>query len=188
MENQVGAGQGKQKRNWCRELYEWVESAVFTIVLMLLIFTLLIRPATVFGSSMVPTLHGGDRLILQQIGYNDPQYGDIIVVDTPQLEEPAIVKRVIGRPGDVIDINFATGAVARNGELLEEEYINEPTHVSFDIEFPVTVPEGHIFVLGDNRNASLDSRSSQVGMVDIRSVMGKAIFRFFPVNVAGPLS
>lgn len=169
------------------ELYEWVESAVFTISIMLLILTLVVRQVTVYGSSMVPTLHEADWLLMQQIGYREPQYGDIVVIDTPQLEEPTIIKRVIGREGDTIDIDFNTHEVRRNGELLTEPYINEPTELSYDIEFPVTVPPGHLFVLGDNRNASSDSRSSSIGMVDVRRVMGKAWMRFLPFDQMGGL-
>ncbi len=170
------------------ELYEWVESALFAVVVMLTIFTFFVRPATVDGSSMVPTLHNAERLVLQQIGYNDPQYGDIVVVDRTGKGEPPIVKRVIGKGGDTIYINFETHEVWRNDELLDEPYINEPTSNQFDIQFPIEVPRGTIFVMGDNRNHSLDSRSSEIGMVDLRSVMGKAIFRFFPFNKFGGFS
>lgn len=170
------------------DVYEWVESCVFAIMVILLIFTFLVRSATVSGSSMVPTLHNGERLVLQQVGYNDPQYGDIIVVDRTQNEEPPIIKRVIGKEGDVIYIDFETGDVWRNDELLEEPYINELTYTSHDVEFPVRVPAGCLFVMGDNRNASADSRVGSIGMIDLRRVMGKAIFRFMPINKIGVVS
>mgnify|MGYP002410330462 FL=1 len=176
------------RNNRAQELYEWVESALFAVIVMLTIFTFFVRPATVDGSSMVPTLHNAERLVLQQIGYTDPQYGDIVVVDRSQSEEPPIVKRVIGKGGDTIYINFETHEVWRNDELLDEPYINEPTTNQFDIQFPVEVPQGSIFVMGDNRNHSLDSRSSEIGMVDLRCVMGKAIYRFFPFNKIGGIS
>ncbi|MEM1483361.1 signal peptidase I [Oscillospiraceae bacterium PP1C4] len=175
----------EKKQNSMNELYEWVESCVFAVICILLIFTFLVRTATVSGPSMVPTLHNNDRLVLQQVGYNNPQYGDIVVIDRTQNEEPPIIKRVIGRAGDIIFIDFKTGEVWRNDELLDEPYINESTATSFDIQFPVKVPEGAVFVMGDNRNHSLDSRASEIGMIDLRRVMGKAIFRFFPINVVG---
>lgn len=179
------AGEAPAKRDTASEVYEWLESCVFAIVVILLIFTFFFRSATVSGSSMVPTLHNGERLILRQIGYNDPQYNDIVVVDRTQHGEPPIIKRVIGKAGDEIDINFRTGSVYRNGELLEEPYINEPTTSQHDVVFPVTVPEGCLFVMGDNRNNSADSRMSEIGMIDLRRIMGKAIFRFLPVNKIG---
>lgn len=177
-----------QKNAQMAELYEWVESALFAVIVMLAIFTFFVRPATVDGSSMVPTLHNGERLVLQQIGYSEPQYGDIVVVDRTKDGEPPIVKRVIGKGGDTIYIDFETHEVWRNNDLLDENYINEPTENQFDIRFPVEVPEGCIFVMGDNRNHSLDSRSSEIGMVDLRCILGKAVFRFFPFNKIGGIS
>lgn len=168
-------------------LYEWVESCIFAMAVIVLVFVLFLRSATVSGQSMFPTLHEGDWLILQQFGYHDPQYGDIVVIDRSHTGEEPIIKRVIGRAGDEIDIDFTCGEVRRNGELLDEDYINEYTYVSQDITFPVTVPDGRIFVMGDNRNYSLDSRSSRIGMVDLRRVMGKAIFRFLPIPKIGPV-
>ncbi len=96
----------EQQENPLLELYEWLESGIVTVVGMLLLFTLIVRPATVNGPSMMKTLHDGDRLILQQAGYHDPQYGDIVVIDRTGTGEPEIVKRVIGRAGDTIDIDF----------------------------------------------------------------------------------
>ncbi len=169
------------------EAYEWVETAVVTIGVMLTIFSLLVRPALVNGVSMLPTLRDGEQLALWQVGYHDPDYGDIVVVDTPQLEEKVIVKRVIGKAGDTIDINFQTGEVRRNGEVLEEPYIKEPTALYEGVDFPVQVPEGCLFVMGDNRNNSKDSRNPEIGMVDTRRVMGKVVFRLLPLNKIGPV-
>lgn len=175
------------RRGSAREVYEWLESCTAAVLLIILVFTFLVRSATVSGSSMVPTLHDGERLILQQVGYNNPQYGDIVVIDRTQGNSPPIIKRVIGKAGDFIDINFQTGEVWRNGDLLEEPYINEPTLSKRDVEFPVEVPEGCLFVMGDNRNASADSRMSEIGMIDLRRVMGKAVFRFMPLDAIGGL-
>ena len=111
-----------------------------------------------------------------------------MVIDRNTQEESNLIKRVIGCAGDVIDIDFQQGVVYRNGEALDEPYINEPTFLQMDVEFPVTVPEGCIFVMGDNRNHSDDSRDSEIGMVDTRRVMGKALFRFFPLDRIGGIS
>ena len=169
------------------EAYEWVESFLVPLLAFLLIITFFARLATVNGISMLPTLHNGERLILQQAGYA-PEYGDVVVVDRSITDEDAIVKRVIGKEGDVIFIDFASGEVWRNDTLLDEPYINEPTMLQYDISFPVKVPAGCVFVMGDNRNHSLDSRSSDIGMVDVRHIMGKAVFRFFPFNKFGGIS
>jgi signal peptidase I len=175
----------KERKDAICEVYEWVESGIFAIVCILLVFTFVARTVTVLGSSMVPTLHDNDRMILRQIGYHDPQYGDIIVIDQSYRGEPPIIKRVIGKAGDVIYIDFHTSEVWRNDTLLQEPYINELTKQAWDIAFPAQVPEGTVFVLGDNRNHSMDSRDSAVGMVDLRRVMGKAVFRFFPLGDVG---
>lgn len=183
----MSKGQFNPPKPWLKEWYEWTETILVTVGTLLAVFLLVMRPATVNGPSMENTLHNGERLVLWQLGYHHPAYGDIVVVDRTQNQEPPIVKRVIGLPGDTIDIHFETGQVWRNGELLEETYIKGPTRLSCDIDFPVQVPEGCVFVMGDNRNNSLDSRSSQVGMVDERRVMGKAVVRFYPFHKVGLL-
>lgn len=175
----------EEKQSLTGEFYEWVESCIAAVAVILLVFTFVVRTATVSGPSMVPTLRDKDRLILQQAGYTNPQYGDVIVVDRTQSHEPPIIKRVIGRSGDTIDIDFSTGEVRRNNELLDEPYINEPTLTQKDVAFPVQVPEGHLFVMGDNRNHSADSRTTDIGMIDLRRVMGKAVFRFMPFSSVG---
>lgn len=179
--------QNQQMRKRMMSLYESVSTFGWVVVVLLLVFTFCVRNATVKGSSMVPTLINGERLILQQIGYDDPQYGDIVVIDRTQDYDQPLIKRVIGRPGDTIDIDFDTHEVFRNGELLDEPYINEPTAVTGDMQFPAVVPEGCVFVMGDNRNHSSDSRDMTIGMIDQRNIMGKAIFRFFPFGKFGKL-
>ena len=146
-----------------RDLYEWAQALVCSVLAVVLLFTFVIRLIGVDGHSMVPTLQDGDRLL----------------VLNAMLEEP-IVKRVIATEGQTVDIDFVSGAVYVDGELLEEDYINEPTYVEEGTEFPLTVPEGSIFVMGDNRNHSSDSRSSDLGTVDTRYVIGKAVFLLFP--------
>ena len=179
-------GDGGQQRagGSCAEAYEWAESFLVPLLLFLVVFVFFVRLATVNGISMEPTLHEGQRPVLRQIGY-EPQYGDIVVVDRTQDGEEPLVKRVIGKAGDVIYIDFNTHEVWRNDELLDEPYINEPTALSGDLTFPTRVPEGCVFVMGDNRNHSLDSRDSSVGMVDERRVMGEAVFRIYPLDKIG---
>jgi signal peptidase I len=110
------------------------------------------------------------------------EYGDIIVITQPWEKNVPIIKRVIAVGGDVVNIDFNTKEVFVNGEKLDEPYIAEPTRLYYDVSFPLTVEEGKLFVMGDNRNNSLDSRSSRIGLVDERYVLGKAVFRLYPFN------
>ena len=164
-----------------RDLYEWAQALVCSVLAVVLLFTFVIRLIGVDGHSMVPTLQDGDRLlVLNAMLDNDYAYGDIVVLRKDTFLEEPIVKRVIATEGQTVDIDFVSGAVYVDGELLEEDYINEPTYVEEGTEFPLTVPEGSIFVMGDNRNHSSDSRSSDLGTVDTRYVIGKAVFLLFP--------
>lgn len=164
-----------------RELYEWVQALVCSVLAVVLLFTFVIRLIGVDGHSMVPTLQEGDRLlVLNSMMYNDYQYGDIVVLQKESFMVEPIVKRVIATQGQTVDIDFSTGSVYVDGALLKETYINELTFKNDGTEFPLTVPEGCIFVMGDNRNHSNDSRDSRLGTVDVRHVIGKAVFLMFP--------
>lgn len=174
----AGGVSGKEEG---RDLYEWAQALVCSVLAVVLLFTFVIRLIGVDGHSMVPTLQDGDRLlVLNAMLDNDYEYGDIVVLRKDTFLEEPIVKRVIATEGQTVDIDFVSGAVYVDGELLEEDYINEPTYVEEGTEFPLTVPEGSIFVMGDNRNHSSDSRSSDLGTVDTRYVIGKAVFLLFP--------
>jgi signal peptidase I len=150
---------------------------------VILVFTFILRVANVDGESMLPTLRKGDRLIISHIGYA-PSNGDIVIVDSRGLDK-VIVKRVIATGGQQIDINPVTGTVSVNGAVLNEDYINELTFSGGAHNYPVTVPPGHVFVMGDNRMNSTDSRSSDVWFVQEEDVLGKVIFRIFPFNALG---
>ena len=164
-----------------RELYEWTQALVGSVLTVVLVFTFLIRLIGVDGHSMVPTLQNGDRLlVLSSLLDSDYEYGDIVVLREESFLEEPIVKRVIATEGQTVDIDFEAGVVYVEGEALDEPYINEPTYMEEGTEFPLTVPEGCIFVMGDNRNHSSDSRDSRLGTVDTRCVLGKAVFLAFP--------
>ena len=164
-----------------REWYEWVQALVCSVLAVVVVFTFAVRLIGVDGHSMVPTLQDGDRLlVLTSLLYDDYQYGDIVVLRKESFLEEPIVKRVIAREGQTVDIDFVTGSVTVDGVLLNEPYINELTFTEEGTEFPLTVPEGSIFVMGDNRNHSNDSRDSRLGTVDTRYVIGKAVFLAFP--------
>ena len=180
-QQQEGQDAASQKKEEGRDLYEWVQALVCSVLAVVLLFTFVVRLIGVDGHSMVPTLQDGDRLlVLNSLWDDDYQHGDIVVLRKDTFMEEPIVKRVIATEGQTVDIDFAAGNVYVDGELLEEDYINEPTYVEEGTEFPLTVPEGSIFVMGDNRNHSSDSRSSDLGTVDTRYVIGRAVFLLFP--------
>ena len=165
-----------------RDLYEWVQSLVGSVLVVVAIFTFVIRMMGVDGHSMLNTLQHGDRLlVVNSMLYHDYKYGDIVILrKNGVFDDDPIVKRVIATEGQTVDIDFAEGIVYVDGEALEEDYIREPTYTAEGTEFPLTVPEGSIFVMGDNRNGSSDSRDYRLGTVDTRYVIGKAAFLIFP--------
>ena len=164
-----------------QDLYEWVQALVCSVLAVVVLFTFVIRLIGVDGHSMVPTLQDGDRLlVLNSMLYDDYKYGDIVVLRKDTFLEEPIVKRVIATEGQTVDIDFSSGSVYVDGMLLKEDYIHELTFLEEGTEFPLTVPEGSIFVMGDNRNHSSDSRDSRLGTVDTRYVIGKAVFLAFP--------
>ena len=164
-----------------REAYEWVQALVCSVLAVVVIFTFVIRLIGVDGHSMVPTLQDGDRLlVLNSMLYNDYKYGDIVVLRKDTFMAEPIVKRVIATEGQTVDIDFVTGTVYVDGVALREDYINELTYMDEGTQFPLTVPEGSIFVMGDNRNRSDDSRNAELGTVDTRYVIGRAVFLLFP--------
>ncbi len=165
-----------------RDLYEWVQSLVGSVLVVVAIFTFVIRMMGVDGHSMLNTLQHGDRLlVVNSLLYHDYKYGDIVILRKDGVfDDDPIVKRVIAVEGQTVDIDFTEGIVYVDGEALEEDYIREPTYNAEGTEFPLTVPEGSIFVMGDNRNGSSDSRDYRLGTVDTRYVIGKAAFLIFP--------
>lgn len=165
-----------------RDLYEWVQSLVGSVLVVVAIFTFVIRMMGVDGHSMLNTLQHGDRLlVVNSMLYHDYKYGDIVILrKNGVFDDDPIVKRVIAVEGQTVDIDFAEGIVYVDGEALEEDYIREPTYTAEGTEFPLTVPEGSIFVMGDNRNGSTDSRDDRIGCVDERLVIGRAFFLLVP--------
>ena len=165
-----------------RDLYEWVQSLVGSVLVVVAIFTFVIRMMGVDGHSMLNTLQHWDRLlVVNSMLYHDYKYGDIVILrKNGVFDDDPIVKRVIAVEGQTVDIDFTEGIVYVDGEALEEDYIREPTYTAEGTEFPLTVPEGSIFVMGDNRNGSSDSRDYRLGTVDTRYVIGKAAFLIFP--------
>ena len=171
---------GKRAEN----LYDWLESLVTALVACILIFIFLFRVVNVDGSSMVPTLQNADKVVVSRLARNY-RSGDIVVLTKVSYGDESLVKRVIATEGQTIDIDFDAGIVYVDGEALVEPYIAEPTRRSLDFDGPVTVPEHCVFCMGDNRNRSSDSRRSTIGMIDTRCVIGKVIFRIWPIAKLG---
>ena len=160
----------------------YLHDFVTWLIVILLVFLLLFRVVVVSGPSMNSTLvHGDYLLLINNVFYKNPQQGDIVVAakDSFKNGEP-IIKRVIATEGQWVNIDFEEGIVYVNGTALDESYVNTPTNLYEGVDFPLMVDEGCIFVMGDNRNESKDSRSPEIGQIDKREILGRAIFLFLP--------
>ena len=166
------------------EALDWLQCIVSALVAMILIFTFFARTVMVIGVSMVPTLEDGNRLVVSRLFYQ-PKRGDIVVLRKESFMQDPIVKRVIATEGETVDIDFEAGVVYVDGVALDEPYVNSLTTEPEDFTEPVTVPKGCVFVMGDNRNRSTDSRDDRVGCVDTRYIIGKALLRLSPLNRFG---
>lgn len=201
-----GEKKGKKEFDPLKDTYEWIHCIIVAIIVCVLFFVLVARVIDVRGSSMLPTLENGDKIIITRLA-GDYENGDIVVLRKDSFKRDPIVKRVIGTAGQTVELNFVDGTVSVDGQLLNEPYIFEKTYDSYSIMDPlyydvyginaredtgegwvrVTVPEGHIFVMGDNRNNSSDSRVYTIAFVDTRDVMGKAVFRMYPLYKLGAI-
>ena len=166
------------------DILDWYDALVFALTLLVLLFAFCARIVMVSGHSMEATLQDGDRLLVQSVG-NQLERGDPVVVDGYINYGKPLVKRVIAKGGDVVDINTDEGRVYVNGSPLEEPYTLESTLVAGDVKYPLTVPDGMLFLMGDNRQNSTDSRFSIIGCVDERDILGKVLLRIFPINKFG---
>lgn len=172
-----------------KTLYEWLEEIVIALTLVILVFTFLFRVVTVTGESMLPNFVEGQKLIVTNLGHSVEQ-GTVVVI-TNVLNEP-IIKRVIATEGQTVDIDYETGVVYVDGEAVDETRFGlengittRPYSTLEAMVFPQTVPEGCVFVLGDNRGVSKDSRYTEVGMVDTRHILGEAVFTLYPFDRFG---
>ena len=167
-----------------KESIEWLESISVAVIVVIILFSFFFRTVKISGPSMQNTLFANDRIVISNMFYT-PKCGDVIVIsrnynnehtDVSMSSEP-IIKRVIATEGMVVDIDFENGFVYVDGVLLKEDYIKNPTVNKWDVDFPLTVGENQLFVLGDNRMESMDSRDTRIGLIDERYVLGKALFR-----------
>lgn len=165
-----------------REIYDWIHCLSIALIICVVIFAFFVRLIDVRGTSMNPTLNNGDKMLVSGLFYS-PKAGDVVVFKKDEYDqERALVKRVIATEGQVINIDFDNGIVYVDGEAIQEDYIMELTTNKIDFIGPQTVPEGCVFVMGDNRNASTDSRKTEIGMVDSRLILGKAYFVIYPLS------
>ena len=165
-----------------REIYDWIYCLSVALIICVVIFAFFIRLIDVRGTSMNPTLNNNDKMLVSGLFY-EPKVGDVVVFKKDEYDpERALVKRVIATEGQVINMDFDHGIVYVDGVPIEEDYIMEPTTNKIDFIGPQTVPEGCVFVMGDNRNASTDSRKKEIGMVDTRLILGRAYAVVYPLS------
>ena len=176
-----------KRTSWKSSLMLYLHDLIYMLAAIMIAFLLLFRVVIVSGDSMYSTLWDGDWLLLiSSVFYDDPQYGDIIVASKKSFNDgEPIVKRVIATEGQTVDIDFTSGTVFVDGVALQEDYIYSPTDDPEGMKFPLTVDKGCIFVMGDNRGVSKDSRSPDIGLIDERQILGKAVFRLFPGTDGG---
>lgn len=191
MEQMQAAQAGEKKRGEGRfssELFSWGESLMTVLVFFVIVFTFFVRLIGVDGHSMDPTLGDHNIMLVSNWGYT-PEKGDIVVLNKQGFwNDQPIVKRVIATGGDTVDIDKETGDVIVNGTMLDEPYIAEKINTFDklgDMSYPLTVPAGSLFVMGDNRNGSTDSRDSRLGFVDERYVLGHVLSVLYPFDSFG---
>lgn len=180
LEETIDTNNEKSKgKGFAREALSFLATTAVFVLIFILIVQFVARPVIVQGSSMESTCYNGDYMIIWQLGYN-PQRGDIVVTDEDNLLKERLVKRVIATGGDKIEIK--DGILTINGEVQTEDYIKDQNWGS-DTYFDDVVPEGSVFVMGDNRNDSTDSR--YLGYINNDSIMGKVVVRLFPFDKIG---
>ena len=189
LQNSESNSAGDQKNGVTKAILGYLHDLVYLLAGILIIFLIFFRVVVVSGPSMQNTLVDGDYLLLiSKVFYSQPTQGDIIVAAKDSYGNGTpIVKRIIATEGQVVDIDFETGVITVDGQILEELYIKNLTTNPQGTVFPLRVEEGCVFVLGDNRMNSKDSRSPVIGQIDKREILGKAVFLFFPGTDQGNL-
>lgn len=171
-------------------IYEWVHSLVFAVAIVVILLTFFVRLVDVSGTSMKQTLQNNDKVVVSNFFYQ-PKQGDIVVISHGAEYAEPIIKRVIATEGQSLSIDFDTEKIIVDGVELKENYIQGHTHKE-DGEIPKVIPEGKVFVLGDNRGVSMDSRSKAIGLIDVTDIIGKAEVVVFPFGnmkyLANPFS
>lgn len=187
MSEQNNSTDTKNKTDKLGTVLEFLETIVISVFIVIILFTFIFRIVLVEGASMVPTLKDGDRLVIAHLFYT-PKQSDIVVVNSEGLDK-TIIKRVIATENQTVYIDFEKHTITVDGKVLDEPYINDlTTRNDGGFEYPIIVPKNSIFVMGDNRNNSTDSRSPAVGFINEKDVLGRAIFRLMPFNSIGLLT
>ena len=183
---EVQAAEKPKKPGFLAGLFDYLEIFIYSAIAVILIFTFGFRLTNVMGPSMEDTLIQDEKLLISNLFY-EPEQGDIIVFHELGYYNEPIVKRVIATEGQVVDIDFSTWTVTVDGVPLEEGYrkLTQGPQLTSDYTYPMTVPENCLFVMGDNRNHSADSRSSLIGFVDCRQILGRVICRISPFDRFG---
>ena len=174
--------QETENLTWQQSILLYLHDLIYMLAAIMIVFLLLFRMVVVSGPSMYSTLWDGDwLLVLSNAFYHNPEKGDIIIASKESYNagEP-IVKRVIATEGQKVDIDFEAGIVYVNDQALEEDYTYTMTNIEEGMEFPLIVSEGCVFAMGDNRNRSRDSRYPDIGLIDKREILGKAVFLIYP--------
>jgi len=174
---------GRQPESAATVIYTWVQALVSAVVAVVLIFTFGVRLINVNGPSMQDTLYTGDELLILNAAYCNFKAGDVVVINDYNAEEPlneTLVKRIVAVGGQTVDVDFASGVVYVDGLPLDEPYTKEPTFRAEGQTFPVTLADDEVFVMGDNRNSSSDSRDSRLGPVNIGYLQGKVLLLLIP--------
>ncbi len=161
-------------------VYDFASVLMTAVISVGVIFTLFFKISTVVGDSMTNTLHSGDNVIINSIN-TEFEYGDVVVISQPNGYEKVLIKRIIAVGGQTVSFDKARGTVSVDGKALDEPYIREPMNIYYDKQYEV--PEGKLFVMGDNRNESADSRDPEVGLIEERYVLGKVIYRIGDRNI-----
>lgn len=174
--------QHDEKRSYEQNFILYLHDLMYLLVVLMIVLLLVFRVVIVSGTSMYATLYDGDYLLLlSNTFYQNPEHGDIVVISKKSFDNGApIVKRVIATEGQTVDIDFDEGIVYVDGKALNEPYVNTLTTTSGGVTFPLTVSEGCVFALGDNRGISRDSRYPEIGLIDEREILGKAILLIIP--------
>lgn len=171
-----------EKLSWPQRIVTDFHDLVHVLAIFMFVYILLFRVVVVVGPSMYNTLVDGDRLVLiSNVLYRNPKQGDVIVASKESFRKgECIIKRIIATEGQTVDIDFQLGVVYVDGVGLQEDYTYTMTNMDEGMKFPLTVPDGCVFAMGDNRNASMDSRNPQIGFIDEREILGKAVFLMMP--------
>ena len=175
----------EEKFTFATFIYDWAGTLLIAFAVLLLAMTFFCRQITVNGDSMNNTLQSNDRLLVLNFMYT-PQCGDIVVCTHGESLKEPIIKRVIAVEGQHLEIDYMNDRVIVDGEVLDETYAKGMTiRLSNSTSIPDVIPEGYVFVMGDNREDSLDSRSRRVGLIPVENIIGKAVYRIYPFEKFG---